>query len=171
MSVRLQQLVSAGDDVVSNDFGADPALIERLEMNMTRHQRRIGRPSRLRNRAFWSSVLAPLVMATGVAKGKSNADEGAPLPEAALQRDLDDVVAGGAPGAILYVRNGEHEATLTAGVGDLATGVAMRADDHIKIASLTKTYVATALPEAVAERFTNLLVDAFCSTAPAGDAG
>src|SRR3954453_12684146 len=116
---------------------------------MTRHQSRVEGRSPLRNRVFWSTALAPLALATVVASCEWNAEEGAPLPEAALQRDLDDVVAGGAPGAILYVRDGEHHATLTAGVDDLSTGAAMRADDHFKIASLTKTYVATATMQLV----------------------
>jgi D-alanyl-D-alanine carboxypeptidase len=112
--------------------------------DMTPVPTKFGRTTRLRNRTFRFSLLAPLAIVALASGCGSNDDQGTPLPEDTLQRDLDDVVAGGAPGAILYVRNGEQHATLTAGVSDLSTGAAMRADDHIKIASLTKTYVATA---------------------------
>lgn len=112
---------------------------------MAPHRSKTGQPSaRIGNHALWTSALAALAIATVATSCGSDADEGASFPEAELQRDLDGVVAGGAPGAILYVRNGEYHATLTAGVGDISTDAPMRADDHIKIASLTKTYVATA---------------------------
>src|SRR5438105_2970111 len=60
-----------------------------------------------------------------------------------LQEDANALVAAGAPGAILYVRDGDQTTSITAGYGDLAEKTPMRANDHFKIASLTKTYTAT----------------------------
>jgi D-alanyl-D-alanine carboxypeptidase len=68
-----------------------------------------------------------------------------------LQQDVDALVAAGAPGAILLVRDGNKPTRLTGGVADLATQTAMQAGDHYRIASLTKTYVATVVLQLVAE--------------------
>jgi D-alanyl-D-alanine carboxypeptidase len=68
-----------------------------------------------------------------------------------LQQDLDALVAAGAPGAILFVRDGNRITQLTAGLGDIARKTPMRPDNHFKIASLTKTYTATVVLQLVAE--------------------
>jgi D-alanyl-D-alanine carboxypeptidase len=69
-----------------------------------------------------------------------------------LQRDLDALVAAGAPGAILFVRDGNRIVRLAAGLGNIARNTPMRADNHFKIASLTKTYTATVVLQLVGER-------------------
>ena len=68
-----------------------------------------------------------------------------------LQHDLDALVAAGAPGAILFVRDGDRTTILTAGLGDIARKTPMRADNHFKIASLTKTFTATVVLQLVGE--------------------
>jgi D-alanyl-D-alanine carboxypeptidase len=68
-----------------------------------------------------------------------------------LQRDVDALVTAGAPGAILLVRDGKQTTRFTAGVSDLATMEPMRSADHYRIASLTKTYVATVALQLVGE--------------------
>jgi D-alanyl-D-alanine carboxypeptidase len=68
-----------------------------------------------------------------------------------LQKDLDALVAAGAPGAILFVRDGNRITQLTAGLGDLARKTPMRPDNHFKIASLTKTYTAAVVLQLVGE--------------------
>jgi len=68
-----------------------------------------------------------------------------------LQQDVDAVVAAGAPGAILLVRDGKHTTRLTAGVGNIAKQTPMRPSDHFKIASLTKTYTAAVVLQLVGE--------------------
>ena len=70
---------------------------------------------------------------------------------ASLRQDLDALVAAGAPGAILFVRDGDHTTRLAAGLGDLARKTPMRAENHFKIASLTKTYTATVVLQLVGE--------------------
>ena len=69
---------------------------------------------------------------------------------------LDGLVASGIPGAILIVRNGNHTVRLTSGLGDIAHKTPMSARDHFKIASLTKTYVATVVLQLVGEGKLNL---------------
>ncbi|MFL5928042.1 MAG: serine hydrolase domain-containing protein [Gaiellaceae bacterium] len=68
-----------------------------------------------------------------------------------LKTDLDRLVEAGAPGAILYMRDGDKTTSITAGYGDLAHKTAIRANDHFKIASLTKTYTATLVLQLVQE--------------------
>jgi D-alanyl-D-alanine carboxypeptidase len=68
-----------------------------------------------------------------------------------LQTGLDALVAAGAPGVILLVRNGNHTVRLTAGLADVAHKRPMRPDDRFRIASLTKTYTATVVLQLVAE--------------------
>ena len=68
-----------------------------------------------------------------------------------LQHDLEALVAAGAPGAILFVRDGERTTILTAGLGDIARKTPMRADNHFKIASVTKPFTATVVLQLVGE--------------------
>ena len=90
---------------------------------------------------------AALAAATAPAKPTDTADSRA----SGLQRDLDAVVAAGAPGAILLVRDGNRITRLTAGLGDIARKTPMRPDNHFKIASLTKAYTATVVLQLVGE--------------------
>src|SRR5919197_4804980 len=71
--------------------------------------------------------------------------------KASLQHDADALVAAGAPGVILYVRDGSRTTGITAGYGDLVHKTPIRANDHFKIASLTKTYTATLVLQLVQE--------------------
>ena len=97
--------------------------------------------------------LATTVLASSTpAKPTSSANTQATM----LQKNLDGLVASGIPGAILIVRNGNHTVRLTSGLGDIAHKTPMSARDHFKIASLTKTYVATVVLQLVGEGKLNL---------------
>lgn len=73
-------------------------------------------------------------------------DSGTP----ALQRALDQLVEGGAPGAVLYSVDRGHVTALQSGVINLADGTPMPPDARYRIGSLTKTYVSTAVLRLVA---------------------
>jgi D-alanyl-D-alanine carboxypeptidase len=60
-----------------------------------------------------------------------------------LQRIARSLVAAGAPGAIVYVRTPNGVRSATAGFARLHPRVPMRAVVHYRIASVTKTFVAT----------------------------
>jgi D-alanyl-D-alanine carboxypeptidase len=80
----------------------------------------------------------------------------AQIPEAAggrakLQRIVRRLVAGGAPGALAFVRSAGGTTGVAAGYADLDTYTAMRASDGFRIASVTKTFVATVVLELEAE--------------------
>jgi D-alanyl-D-alanine carboxypeptidase len=68
-----------------------------------------------------------------------------------LQKDVQALVAAGAPGVILLVRKGNRTIRLTAGLGNVARKTPMRSGDHFKIASLTKSYTATVVLQLVGE--------------------
>jgi D-alanyl-D-alanine carboxypeptidase len=78
------------------------------------------------------------------------------IPEAAggratLQRIVRRLVAGGAPGAVAFVRSPGSAGGVAAGYADLGTRTPMRANDGFRIASVTKTFVATVVLELEAE--------------------
>ena len=90
---------------------------------------------------------AALVAASAAAKPTDTAGNNG----TGLQQDLDALVAAGAPGAILFVRDGSRTVQLAAGLSDIAQQTPIAAGDHFKIASLTKTYTATLVLQLVGE--------------------
>jgi D-alanyl-D-alanine carboxypeptidase len=106
------------------------------------------------SRALRSRVAVPgaiLVCLATAALAAAPANPGASTRSdaAGLQAGLDAVVAAGAPGAILFVRNGSRTIQLAAGLSNIAQATPMRARDHFKIASVTKTYTATVVLQLV----------------------
>ena len=97
------------------------------------------------------TILACLATAALLAASAPAKPTTAESNAAGLQKDLDALVAAGAPGAILFIRDGDHTTRLAAGLGDLARKTPMRAENHFKIASLTKTFTATVLLQLVSE--------------------
>ncbi|WP_433659903.1 serine hydrolase domain-containing protein [Nocardia sp. CA-128927] len=78
-------------------------------------------------------------------------------PTARLQANLDELVQRiGVPGAQLVVAGDGLNAQLDSGVGDLATGGAFPDNAQVRIASNTKTFVATVVLQLVAEQRVNL---------------
>jgi len=94
-------------------------------------------------------VLAVVVaVATGAAAAPGRT--GARQPE--LQRALDRIVAAGAPGAVLLVRDGHRTIRLTSGYRNLRPRTPMRAADRFRVGSITKTFIATVVLQLVGER-------------------
>ena len=108
----------------------------------------IDRPRR-RLRVRWC---AAAVACLGVALPGAATAAAAPSSTATLQNNVDALVAAGAPGAILLVRDGAKTRRLQGGLADVAQRTPMRGDEHFKIASLTKTYTATVVLQLVQER-------------------
>lgn len=97
------------------------------------------------------SILVLFVLGAALAAAASAASKPAPAPEAKLQRTLDELVAAGVPGAVLLVRDGDRTVRVTSGYGNLKPKTPMRESDRFRIASLTKTYVATVVLQLVGE--------------------
>ena len=119
----------------------------------TQHsQSRPRRSQRHRTFELATAICACLTAAVLVAASAAANPTTTPATQmATLQNDVDGLVAAGAPGAILLVRDGNKTTRLTSGVADLSTKGAIEPGDHYRIASLTKTYVATVVLQLVAE--------------------
>jgi D-alanyl-D-alanine carboxypeptidase len=103
-----------------------------------------------RRRLAGAAAIATCLTAGGLVAAPAWAGSTAP-PRTTLRGGVDALVASGAPGALLLVRDGERTVRLTGGFGDVARRTPMRSGDHFKIASLTKTYTATVVLQLAAE--------------------
>ena len=72
-------------------------------------------------------------------------------PPAGLQQAAGQLVADGVPGVIIMARRGQQVSNVVAGVADKATGQPMQPQDKVRIASITKTFVATVVLQLAAE--------------------
>ena len=68
-----------------------------------------------------------------------------------LQKDINALVAAGAPGVVVTARRGHRVEQTAGGFADVRTRTPMRATDLFRTGSLTKTYVATVVLQMVAE--------------------
>jgi D-alanyl-D-alanine carboxypeptidase len=98
------------------------------------------------------SILGLLVVGIALAVPAAAAPGRGATGEAKLQRALDELVAAGAPGAVVLVRDGDRTVRLTSGYADLKTKRAMGATDRFRVGSATKTFVATVVLQLVDER-------------------
>lgn len=99
-------------------------------------------------------LLACLAGVAGIASlaEPALAAEGPGKPTPKLQQALDRVVAAGAPGAAVLVRDGDRTIRLSSGYGNLAPKTPIRVSDRIRIGGLTKSYTATVVLQLVAEK-------------------
>lgn len=101
-----------------------------------------------RHRAALALVVGTTLLAT-VGCGKTT---NSPAPRAAEVSDaLTAMVRSGIPGAQAVITDSDGQRSITAGAGDLATGVPYPEGAHIRIGSITKTFVATVVLQLVAE--------------------
>jgi D-alanyl-D-alanine carboxypeptidase len=113
------------------------------------------RGSRLRRKTVFIAIAAlaaaVLLLKPAAASGLHQTGE-APAQKAKLHRVVVDLVAAGAPGALALVRTSTSVRRAAAGFGELQPRVRMRAADRFRIASVTKTFVATLALQLEAER-------------------
>jgi D-alanyl-D-alanine carboxypeptidase len=88
------------------------------------------------------AVVAPVAASPASASGRG--DRG-------LQAALDDLVAAGAPGAVLYDRHGNHTIRLAGGYADVAEGRRMRVGDRFRAGSQMKSFTAAIVLQLVDE--------------------
>jgi D-alanyl-D-alanine carboxypeptidase len=93
-----------------------------------------------------------LVLSSLLLLGSSPAPALASPGRADLSAALRAVLDSGAPGAIALVRNTARVRRAAAGTADLANGRPMSVGDHVRIGSITKTFVAVVALQLVAER-------------------
>jgi D-alanyl-D-alanine carboxypeptidase len=84
-----------------------------------------------------TAVLVGLILLVGAQPAAAQGDT-----RASLQQQLDALVAAdaGPPGAVVTLRRGSRTTVLTSGAADVASGRRPRASDHMRIASVAKTY-------------------------------
>jgi D-alanyl-D-alanine carboxypeptidase len=70
---------------------------------------------------------------------------------AGIRAEVQALVSGPIPGALLYVRQGDRSYTVAVGYADTARKVPMRADDTYRIGSTTKTFTAVLIMRLVAQ--------------------
>ncbi|GAA2263439.1 serine hydrolase domain-containing protein [Streptomyces amakusaensis] len=112
--------------------------------------------TRTRSRARTGTVglLAAAVAATAFAAPAQAQDRPAQAKaprHTATQQAMDAIVASGIPGMLAEARDGQRVWKGTSGVGNLKTGKARGKNDRFRIASITKTFVATVLLQMEAE--------------------
>ena len=106
----------------------------------------------MRKRTALISILALTLAVVGAtAVATIAARDGEAGRDAKLQRALDELVLAGAPGAIAFVREGDRTIRLTSGYGNLSPKTRMRAGDRFRVASVTKSFVATVVLQLVGE--------------------
>ena len=110
--------------------------------------------------AAFAALVAGLALAapttSAVAADRSMATPPAASDAAQLQQALDQLVADGAPGALLYRYDKGTITALQSGLADIAPGTPMVPEDSYRIGSLTKTYVSTAVLQLVAQHRVHL---------------
>jgi D-alanyl-D-alanine carboxypeptidase len=113
-------------------------------------------PHRIRRRG--TLLFACLTALTMVAASPAPSAVAGPRPGSAssasaqLQQLLDQIVAGGAPGAIGLVRQGDVTVRAASGTADLRTHRAMSVGDRFRVGSLTKSFVATVVLQLAGEK-------------------
>jgi len=149
MKTRIIQ--TAPDEPAKSTKGESTAStrrIDRWKASFRRLTHRWSSGSRGRNAILVAAVLGCLALALA---GTASASLSQGNQRQDLQRDLDALVAGGAPGAILFVRGPHGEARLASGLADIARSKPMQPNDRYRIASLAKSYTATVVLQLVAE--------------------
>ncbi|WP_329111985.1 serine hydrolase domain-containing protein [Streptomyces sp. NBC_01353] len=96
--------------------------------------------SRVRLRLSGATLAASAAFAALVQPAQATGTP--PPPDRALQKQLNDLVrtAGGPPGVIALMRQGDRTAVYRAGVADTRIGRPPRTTDHMRIASVAKAF-------------------------------
>jgi D-alanyl-D-alanine carboxypeptidase len=107
------------------------------------------------NRLATILAVACAALAVGVPAASAKAPVSAAPPKApvadGLQRQLDQVVAAGAPGVVALVHEHGRTIRLAGGFANTRTKTRMRPSDRFRVGSVTKTFVATAVLQLAGE--------------------
>jgi len=94
-------------------------------------------------------LLAVGALLAGALTGVAPAAASAKAPK--LQRAMDELVAAGVPGVVVVARHGDRTTRLASGSRNLATQAPFRLKDRFRIASLTKSFIATVVLQLAGE--------------------
>jgi D-alanyl-D-alanine carboxypeptidase len=113
----------------------------------------------------WSIAVAAasslVLLATPAAPANAGSGPAPPAPVGrvdlvAVQQALDQAVATGVPGIAYFIRDGARTTVLTSGEADVSKHRPVTANTRFRIASISKTYLATIALQLQAERRLNL---------------
>ena len=109
-------------------------------------------PGRARRRLLGAgtAIVAGAVIAAAAPAAASTAAV-KPAPRPGFRAAIEQIVDDGIPGAIGLARRGGRVVAVASGAADLATGQPMTVADRVRVGSITKTMVATAALQLVAE--------------------
>jgi len=97
-------------------------------------------------------VAIPAVTAAATpAMAKSQPEPAVAIPASAVQGAVEAIVAAGAPGVNVRIRDGSGTRALVAGVGDLRDGSPPDPGGQFRIGSVTKTFTATLVLQLVGD--------------------
>ena len=96
-------------------------------------------------------LLLPFVAVTAVTGATTACGSTTAPTSTGIRAEVQALVSGPIPGALLYVRQGDRSYTVAAGYADKARQVPMRAGDTYKIGSTTKTFTAVLIMGLVAQ--------------------
>jgi D-alanyl-D-alanine carboxypeptidase len=128
--------------------------------------------SRRRTIELTGAILACLATAVFVVASAA-ATPSSQRTKTSLQHDANALVSAGAPGVVLFSRDGNRTISVTSGLGEISTKTPIRANDRIRVASVAKTYIATVVLQLVGEgklRLTDTVEHWLPGLVPHGDA-
>jgi len=128
--------------------------------------------SRRRTIELTGAILACLATAVFVVASAA-ATPSSQRTKTSLQQDANALVSAGAPGVVLFSRDGNRTISVTSGLGEISTKTPIRANDRIRVASVAKTYIATVVLQLVGEgklRLTDTVEHWLPGLVPHGDA-
>ncbi|BCB77024.1 hypothetical protein GCM10022251_45030 [Phytohabitans flavus] len=97
------------------------------------------------------AAAAVLLVAVAGLPGAASSAPGDPLDRKALGRALAAINAAGVPAAFAEVRDGDRTWSGAAGIADLTTARPAKPNMRHRVGSITKSFVATAVLQLVAE--------------------
>jgi D-alanyl-D-alanine carboxypeptidase len=102
--------------------------------------------------SFSSSMLvAAAVAAMLLAAGAAGSPRTSEDLSSRLQTQMDALVAAGVPGVVVLVRRNDGTLRLASGYSSLAQKTPMGVTDRFRVGSITKSFVATVVPQLVGE--------------------
>jgi D-alanyl-D-alanine carboxypeptidase len=97
------------------------------------------------------TILVAVTAIVSPAGAAAAAPDGLTTSVPRLRTALDGLVAAGAPGAVVLVRDGNRTVRLARGFADRARKAPMRVTDRFRVGSVTKTFVATVVLQLAGE--------------------
>lgn len=106
---------------------------------------------KMNRRSFAATTLATVAAAPWYRAAAQATPNATPVPSSLEQKIQDILANGGVPGALVAIHQKDTTNIMEFGLADVGTNEPIRADMHMRIASITKTFVATMVLQLVDE--------------------